>query len=31
MERLEDGSVLKSPRPDEERSYKDIEMEAGIY
>jgi serine/threonine protein kinase len=28
---LEDGSVLKSPRPDEERSYKDIEMEAKIY
>ncbi len=31
VERLKDGSVLKSPRPDEERSCIDIEMEARIY
>lgn len=31
IERLEDGSVLKSPRSDEERACKDIETEANIY
>ena len=31
MERLDDGSVLKSPRPDEKRSYTDIKIEARIY
>ena len=31
MERLQDGSVLKSPRADEESSHKDIKREAEIY
>jgi hypothetical protein len=31
VERLQDGGVLKSPRADEERSHKDVQMEVEIY